>query len=71
MAAKEQAMRMTIRRKCWWKLVAAAVACGSVFQSGACSQDLTGLAQSWTISVADQLIALYFADQLNVATSPF
>ena len=64
-------MRKTIRRKCWWKLVAAVVACGSVFQSGACSQNLSELAQSWTTSVADQYIGLYFADRFNVSSSPF
>ncbi len=64
-------MRETIRRKCWLKLAAALVAWGSLFQSGACNQDLSGLAESWTISIADQYIALYFADRLNVSSAPF
>ena len=64
-------MRKTIHRKYWWKLVAAAVACGSVFQSGACSQNLSELAQSWTTSVADQYIGLYFTDRFNVSSLPF
>lgn len=64
-------MRETIRRKCWLKLAAAVVACGSLFQGAACNQDLSGLAESWTISIADQYIGLYFADRFNVSSAPF
>ena len=64
-------MRETIRRKCWLKLAAAVVACGSLFQSGACSQGLSELAEGWTTSIADQYIALYFADRFNLQGAPF
>ncbi|HUU83261.1 MAG TPA: hypothetical protein VM243_07125 [Phycisphaerae bacterium] len=64
-------MLRSIRRRCWWKLAAAVLACGSLFQTGACNQTLTDLAQSWAISVADQYIGLYFTEQFNVASSPF
>jgi hypothetical protein len=70
-SAKEQEMRKTMCRKCWLKLAAVAVACGSLYQSTGCNLGLSDLSQSWVTAVADQYIALYFTDRFNVPASPF
>ena len=64
-------MQDPLRRIRWWKLTAVVLACGSLFQSGACSQGLGDLAESWTTTVSTQYLALYFADQFNAVGSPF
>lgn len=58
-------------KQCWWKRAAVLAACGVLFQTGACNQDLNGLAQGLTTTIANQYIGLYFADQFNASTSPF
>ncbi len=64
-------MRKNRPRKRWWKRAAVLATCGALFQTGACNQDLNGLAQGLTTTIASQYIGLFFADQFNASPTLF
>ena len=64
-------MRTDFRRKCWLKLAAAAVACGTLFQASTCNSTPIDLGEQLVVSIADQWIVSYFSNQFNVSGSFF
>ena len=64
-------MRTHLRRKCWLKLAAAVMACGTLFQASTCQSTPVDLGEQLVTSVVDQWIVSYFSDQFNVSRGFF